>query len=116
VAARDETRSEETITRSREWIISREQFETEDDFRNAVAQELAAFEHLGFRTGRALVATPLRLPTHRPLDAKEDWITVGWTFREVFVPAARLVEPEPEAPSLEVLDGEEEPASLEPVA
>lgn len=69
----------------REWTLSLSDYETEQDFRLAVAQELASFEHIGERLGVGLVAVPVRT-RHVP---DGGWFTVGWVFRTATVPAAR---------------------------
>lgn len=80
--------------RSRDWTIEYDDFETEEAFRQAIEIELARFEHLGFRTGRALIAAPIRTR------AEDDgtYITIGWRFQEAFMPAAKpaVAEAEPE--------------------
>lgn len=69
----------------REWSISLRDYETEDDFRQAVQQELASFEHIGERLGIGIVAAPIRT---RSRDGGE-WFTAGWAFKTATVPAAR---------------------------
>lgn len=78
--------------RSRDWTVMWEDYSSEEDFRAAVAEELARFEHLGYRTGRALMAAPLRAQLH-----PGEWATIGWSFREAFVPAPKIVEAEQQA-------------------
>ncbi len=80
--------------RSREWMIHSEDYDSEEEFRAAVADELARFEHIGFRTGRALVSAPIRVPIEGA------FVTLAWKFQEAFMPAAKPVEP------VEVVDPE----------
>lgn len=75
----------------RNWDLDVRDYETVEDFRIAVANELAAFEHIGERFGIALVAAPAKQRVG------DRYVTVGWTFNTATVPAARAVEePEPE--------------------
>lgn len=85
----------------RNWSLDARDYETDEQFRGAVELELARFEHIGERFGIALVAAPVK----RVID--DEYVTVGWTFQTATVPAARAVEPEPEAelpPVDDVLD------------
>lgn len=68
------------------------EFATEEGFRDAVARELAEYEHLGHRIGLALTAAPLR----ERFD--DDYLTVGWAFQTAAVPAAvaAVSAPEPQ--------------------
>lgn len=91
----------------REWSISLSDYETEDDFRQAVASELASFEHIGERLGIGLVAAPIR--THQLPDGP--WFTVGWVFKTATVPSARSGASEIEA--LEEALAEPEPVEAE---
>lgn len=88
----------------REWSISRSSFTTEDEFRGAVAQELASFEHIGERLGIGLVSVPIR--ARRP---DTSWYTAGWVFKTATVPAAKpdaLPGDTTELPELEALAAE----------
>jgi hypothetical protein len=91
----------------REWSISLSDYETEDDFRQAVAQELAGFEHIGERLGVGLVAAPIRTRSHNG----GEWFTAGWVFKTATVPAARETASEIEA--LEEALAEPEPVEAE---
>lgn len=73
----------------RKWALHAKDYESEDDFRQAVAAELAGFEHIGERLGVGVVAAPIR--------AQEggEWFTQAWVFQTATVPGARD-EPEPE--------------------
>jgi hypothetical protein len=74
----------------RKWALHLKDYETEDDFRQAVAAELAGFEHIGERLGVGVVAAPIR--------AREggEWFTRAWVFQTATVPAAHIGEPEDE--------------------
>lgn len=89
----------------REWSLSLSDYETEEDFRQAVAGELASFEHIGERLGIGVVALPVRTRT-----ASGAWYTAGWVFKTATVPAAREQASEIEALE-EALDAE--PALVE---
>jgi hypothetical protein len=72
----------------RRWSIDLRDYETEEDFRQAVASELASFEHIGERLGIGLVAAPIR----RQMDGG-GWFTAGWMFETATVPGVREHEP-----------------------
>lgn len=83
----------------REWFILASEYADEEDFREAVARELASLENMGHRLGRGFVVTPLR--QGRDLANVMVYETVGWAFRETFMPAvggapALEVKPAPE--------------------
>jgi hypothetical protein len=89
----------------REWVIMRDEFETEEDFRRAVTEELAGLENMGHRGGGGFVTTPLRHGYQAEMRTVDDrpllglpemeYVTLGWHFKLVFMPAARrAVEPE----------------------
>lgn len=84
----------------RDWTVMRDEFVTEEDFRQSVAQELAGLENIGHRTGGAFIATPLRQRQrvdHGGLVGlpEEEHVVIGWMFRQAFAPAAQVAEPEP---------------------
>lgn len=62
------------------WMIETHDFETEEAFRAAVAEELARFEHIGYRQGFGLVAAPVR---QRIGDGV---VTLAWQFRAERIP------------------------------
>lgn len=82
----------------KDWVISRDEFESEDEFRSAVVSELAGLENVGFRTGGVMIATPVRqvVPVEvRRLPQVEEYETVAWVFQQRFMPAAKRRDPEP---------------------
>lgn len=67
----------------REWIIKNDdRYETEEDFRNAVVSELAAFENIGHRTGMCLVVSPARKRNQKTGEIE----TLAWIFESATVP------------------------------
>lgn len=105
----------------RKWTIPNdERYDTEDAFRAAVAEELARHEHVGYRIGLAIVASPLR---RRLPDGEIQ--TLGWVFRTETTPllsdeqiarADEDVLPEPEQQPWEPEEElSEEPVDAEPV-
>lgn len=76
----------------REWSLSLSDYETEEDFRAAVQQELASFEHIGERLGVGLVSAPIRARA-----GSGAWFTAAWVFKTATVPAARETATEIEA-------------------
>ena len=83
----------------RDWIIDSRDYGTEDEFRAAVADELARAEHVGYRLGYGMVAVPIR----QKIDGAV--VTLGWQFKSETVPLVRDGEPQagplPEAPEPE---------------
>ena len=67
----------------RTWTIDSRDYGTDDEFRAAVVNELAAFENIGHRIGLALISSPIRERVG------SSFTTVGWAFRTETVPAAR---------------------------
>jgi hypothetical protein len=78
----------------RKWSLSASDYENEAEFRAAVQNELASFEHIGERLGIGVIAAPIRT---RALPEGE-WFTAGWVFQTATVPAAR------EASEIEALE------------
>lgn len=83
------------------WTIETADYETEDGFRAAVADELARFEHIGYRQGFGLVAAPVRQRIG------ESVVTLGWTFRAERIPMVPG-EPQQAGPLPEVPEPEDE--------
>lgn len=80
----------------RQWVLRADDFETEDDFRAAVARELADLENIGHRLGGGFIASPLRQATEDASGLTE-YVTRGWIFEHTFMPVVKpKVEPEPE--------------------
>lgn len=87
-----------------------EEFEFDADFRAAVADELAGLENMMYRLGDGFQVAALRAPT-----ADGEYVTVGYYFRQVFMPAVRAPEPEDaEGLAAEVADAEAEIEVAEP--
>lgn len=95
----------------REWFITDEEFESTDDFRVAVAEELARLENMGHRLGRGFIVTPIR--RSRMIGVTEVFDTVGWGFREVVMPALRGGEQPEDADLGAVEEPEPEPVGVE---
>lgn len=76
----------------RAWFLDRQDYDSDDAFRAAVAQELVQTEYLSYRLGIAVVSAPIRAQ----LVLGGEYETVGWTFRTATVPAVRFVDPDPE--------------------
>jgi hypothetical protein len=102
------------------WTIENTDYDTEEQFRAAVADELARFEHIGYRQGFGLVAAPVRQRVG------EGIVTLGWEFSAERIPlvggqpqqAGPMPEaPEPEPEPVEDAEPEEEPQDFpEPAA
>jgi hypothetical protein len=91
-----------------------EDYEFDADFRAAVADELAGLENMMYRLGDGFQVAALRAPS-----GDGEYVTVGYFFRQVFMPAVKVAEPDepavlepPEAEGLpaEVADAEAEMA------
>lgn len=98
----------------REWVVMAAEFASEEDFRRAITEELAGLENIGHRIGGAFVGTPLRMgqEAHHGVTGlpETEYVVIGWHFKQVFMPAAKPVEPESAAAPVD-----EEPAA-EPAA
>lgn len=68
----------------RDWSIDRADYETDDDFRQAVVTELAAIEHMGERLGITVIPSPVRERVGG------SWHTLAWVFQTASVPAASV--------------------------
>lgn len=79
------------------WIIDQADYDTEEQFRAAVAEEMARFEHIGHRQGFGLVAAPIRQRVDGGI------MTLGWQFRSERIPLVQAdrTDPLPEAPEPE---------------
>lgn len=73
----------------RKWSIKAEDYGTDAEFRQAVVNELASFEHIGERLGIGLVAVPVRTR----LLPDGDYRTAAWVFQTATVPSTRDDEP-----------------------
>lgn len=78
----------------RNWAVDSADFIDDDGrdtgFREAVAHELAALEHMGERLGVGFVAAPVR----REVIAGR-WETIAWVFQTETIPAAATWQPDP---------------------
>lgn len=95
----------------KDWVISRDEFETDDEFRGAVVSELASLENIGYRTGGVIIATPIRqrvADEFRRFEQLAEYETVAWVFQQRFMPAAKRREAPPAEPVFEPV-AEEEP-------
>lgn len=102
-----------TQQRTRQWIIWRNDpkftdpqtgYLSEQAFRAAVENELAAWENTGYRLGRGIEAVPLR-----EQQVEGQYETVGWLFKEVWVPAMKTEQPPVEAATEVQFDETEQP-------
>jgi hypothetical protein len=102
--------------KDREWVVMLADFAGDEaSFRQAIVDELAGLENIGHRTGGAYVATPLRVP--QAMDhgvaglPPEEFVTIGWHFKQVAMTVGRAAPPAPE----EELAPEPAPEAPEPV-
>ena len=65
------------------WVIDSRDYDTDEAFRAAVAEELARFEHIGYRQGFGIVAAPIRQRYEGAI------VTLGWQFRAERIPLVR---------------------------
>ena len=83
------------VRKGRQWVIAQGDYESEAQFRDAVAQELAGLENLGHRTGGSYVVTPVRTPAGEPhFVGVGEYEVVAWVFSQQFAPAVQREEPE----------------------
>lgn len=108
--------AEEHTVAKREWIIKNDdRYETEEDFRNAVVSELAAFENIGHRTGMCLVVSPARKRNQKTGEIE----TLAWIFESATVPLLTGEQqpeqmPEPDLEPDEVEEPEDQIAMVNP--
>lgn len=78
----------------RSWALYAEdyvdQFGNDTGFRQAVAQELAALEHMGERLGVGFVSAPVKRK-----DANGEFETTAWVFQTETVPVSASWTPDP---------------------
>lgn len=99
----------------REWVVMLAEYGGDEEaFRRAVTEELAGLENMGHRTGGAYVATPIRVREEVNRNViglpPTEFVTIGWHFKQAFMPAARVVDDPPareEAPELDELPAAE---------
>jgi hypothetical protein len=77
----------------RKWSLSASDYENEAEFRAAIQNELASFEHIGERLGIGLIAAPIRAL----IPGGGTYYTAGWAFQTATFPAAREASSEIEA-------------------
>lgn len=71
----------------RDWSINRSEYDSDQDFRAAVEQEMALCVQIMERLGVAIIAAPARNPLAK-------WRTEAVFFRTDTVPSMRAPEPE----------------------
>lgn len=79
----------------RRWTIDRQDYETEEDFLQALEVEAVRNVHLMDRLGVAVVSAPKRLVTDRG-----EGFTVGMVYETATVPGAREAQADVEADEL----------------
>ncbi len=102
------------MARKGEWRVMAEDFQTDEDFRAAVEQELAGLENMMFRLGDGMQVAPLRAQLQGG-----EYVTVGYFFRNVFVPAVGTPgeenvpsDPDPEEKPIAEDDAEQDPEAV----
>lgn len=88
---------------SKRWVVYAQDFESTAEFRGAVEQELVDAYPLLTRGGRGVVVAPIRMKATDEVSGEEMYVTVGVTFEEVFIPAARVREPATDEPGVEIV-------------
>ena len=75
-------------SKPRVWKLWLQDYATEEDFLNAVEAESARCVWIGHRIGRGITSGPIRVEA-----VEGEYETIGWAFRDIFVPAARTSQP-----------------------
>ena len=96
----------------RDWQIDTQDYETENDFRNAVQMELAGLENIGHRLGGAFVIAPVRVLLEDEHGQPAGVATLAWHIRHENAPA---VKPRREQPREEPVLPEADAPAPEPV-
>ena len=95
-------------SKPRVWKLWLEDYETEADFLNAVEAEAARCVWIGHRIGRGITNGPIRIE-----QVEGEYQTVGWAFRDIFVPAARTNVPVEPAEEFDEVLPDEQPEPVE---
>jgi hypothetical protein len=80
----------------RQWAVLAADYDTEEEFRGAVTEELARLENIGHRMGGAFISTPIRReldPEERSHPQVREHVTDGWVFQHETAPAVRRPQP-----------------------
>jgi hypothetical protein len=97
------------MAKPRDWAIRADDYDSTEEFRNAVRQSLLDCEAIQFREGGVFVIAPLRIERAEKLEGVREFETLGVRFSHDYLPAAKPVEPvEDEVADYEV------PATFEP--
>lgn len=90
---------------SKKWRVYAQDFETGAEYRAAVEQALLDTYPLLHDGGRGVIVAPIRVKVRDEVAGDEVYVTAGVTFEEVFIPAARMREPEvpAEEPGVELV-------------
>jgi hypothetical protein len=95
--------------KARHWVLLAQHYETDQDFRVAVEQALVDIYALSYWGGRGVMTAPIR----RKDPETDTYVTIGFAFEEVFMPAVR--DPEPERPVEDAYEPPVEERAPEPV-
>lgn len=93
--------------KGREWVLLAKHYESDADFRAAVENALVDIFAISYWGGRGVCVAPLRVKD----EATGTYVTVGFAFEEVWMPA--LKSPEPESVDEPDLDALEVPEPVE---
>lgn len=73
------------MSKGREWVLLAKHYDTDQDFRAAVENALVDIYPISFWGGRGVMVAPLRVQD----GSTGSYVTVGFAFEEVWMPAIR---------------------------
>lgn len=85
------------MAKPRDWAIRADDYDSTEDFRNAVRQSLLDCEAIQFREGGVFIVAPLRVERAEKLEGVREFETLGVRFSHDYLPAAKPINPEAEA-------------------
>lgn len=88
------------MSKGREWVLLAKHYDTDQDFRAAVENALVDIYPISFWGGRGVMVAPLRVQD----GSTGSYVTVGFAFEEVWMPALKTPEPPAELTEEEIAE------------
>jgi hypothetical protein len=79
------------MAKPRDWAIRADDYDSTEEFRNAVRQSLLDCEAIQFREGGVFIVAPLRVERAEKLEGVREFETLGVRFSHDYLPAAKPV-------------------------
>lgn len=84
------------MANDKSWAILRDDYESEEGFRNACRQSMLDIEAIQFREGGAFIVAPLKEEVAPKLEGVREFEMVAVRYSHTFLPAAKRRGPEEE--------------------